>query len=490
MNALIRAYGRTVGRGLWWAAVIAYGIIAATAWFEARPGPHLPEKVMVMAGLLVSGLILSIPPVPGLLVWLGVTLSWFLPPNALLVIAASGLAVVLARRVKPLRRPRTILGWRRYVGWPVSVSVPDRMLHVHVLGPTGSGKSSSVLMPLIAQDLAHGRGLTLIEPKGDLSLATERAALATGHTVLYVDPDDSAAPHYNPLAGPGEVAAEGLAFALDQVSQAGHPFYATVARLELLYAVMAVKESHPESADLTTLMQFLRQERFRREVLGQCKDPRTISYYTDQVGQQSQSKAHEQRIGLLNRLELLVVNPTVRNLFTGPSDFTWDEVLAEGYVVICPFSLARLGASARMLGSLFWHGLVMATYRRPTSAPTPYFLYLDEFHQYVTPDLADYLALARGYGVGITLAHQDLGQLSPTLLAAVMANCRQRIVLGGISHDDASVILAGWKTPSDRAPDLRRLARGVAWIERTSNGRVVSPVSVQLRHHPLNSGVL
>jgi hypothetical protein len=160
--------------------------------------------------------------------------------------------------------------------------------------------------------------------------------------------------------------------------------------------------------------------------------------------------------------------------------------LGEALVVICPFSLARLGASARLLGTLFWHGLAMATYRRLTpEQATAYFLYLDEFHQYVTPDLGDYLALARGYRVGLTLAHQDLGQLSPALKAAVMANCRQRIILGGISGDDERDLRRTLGGSYERALDMRHLGRGQALIERTEHGRLKSPIHLTLSHRSM-----
>ncbi len=475
-------YGLPLLRILWWTTVVLY------APFVLLSGTVSPraEVLALVAGLTLAGLGLGIAWQISLLVGLGllVGLNGFGP----FLLALTG--IVLAWR---WRRPftadeRTVIGRRRRWCYPVTLTATDRLLHIHVLGPTGSGKSSAVLMPMIAQDLVHGHGLTLIEPKGDLSLTARQVALAQDRTVLWVDPDDAKSPHYNPLVGPGEVAAEGLAWALEQTSTAGHPFYETLGRLELLYAVMAVKAVQPDTSDLGQVMRFLRQEGYRREVVGAVRDDRVIAYYREQIGRQSAAKAHELRIGLLNRIELLLVNPAVRNLITGPGDFTWDEVLENGYVVLCPFSLARLGKSARLLGNLFWHGLVMATYRRSVGDRSPYFLYLDEFHQYVSPDLGDFLALARGYGVGIVLAHQDFGQLSPQLRASVMANCRQRIVLGGVSGADEAVLRPDFAPTRPLNPSPRRLPRGAAWMERTVGGTVLPAIDVRLRYFPLTGG--
>lgn len=447
----------------------------------SQPWPRL-DGLGVAVGLTAAGLLLPIPRRvrAGISAALAVSLGrlwWPLAPFGLAALAALLCASVRARA-------ESSFGRRRYLAVPVTVPYSDRLLHVHVLGPTGSGKSSSVLMPLIAQDLAHGFGVTLIEPKGDLARAAYRAALDAGQTVLWLDPDDEEAPHWNPLAGPGDVAAEGLAWALANLSEAGHPFYAAVSRLELLYSVLAVKEIAPDEADLAYLMRFLRQEGFRREVVAALHDVRTRAYFEEQRGRQNAARALEQRVGLLTRLELLLVNPRIRRLLSPPSDFDWDEALREPLTILSPLSLARLGDSARVLGTLFWHGLVIATYRRPEASRPPYFLYLDEFHQYVSPDLGDFLAMARGFGVGVVLAHQDLGQLSAELKAAVMANARQRVVLGGLSSEDRIALVPRFGDRFSR--NLTYLARGFGVVERTVGGTLRPPVVVRLAHRELS----
>ncbi len=367
----------------------------------------------------------------------------------------------------------------------LTLPLSDRFLHTHVVGPTGSGKSSSVLMPMLAHDLSNDHGVILIEPKGDLSRAAYQQALASRRTVVFFDPDRPDCPRYNPLSGPGAVAAEGLAWALNQVSEAGHPFYAVTSRVQLIYAVLAVKDVLGADADLTSVVDFLRREGFRRDILAQLHDERALAYFRDQVGQLSARTAQEQRQGLLNRLELLLLNPSIRRAIVGPPDFDWDTVLQYGWVVIAPLSLARLGESARILGTLLWHGLAMAVYRRPLHQHTPpAFLYLDEFHQYVTPDLSDFLALARGYRTGLVLAHQDLGQLSPTLSAAILSNARQRILLGGLSAQDTEVF-SRQAAPYLLPADLRTLRRGRAIVQTTRGGHLRRPTVVRLPYHSL-----
>ncbi|PSR23431.1 MAG: conjugal transfer protein TraG [Sulfobacillus thermosulfidooxidans] len=406
-------------------------------------------------------------------------------PNAALLSIAVGFFLWKHRADKSSPQQAITVGYRPITHWPIQIHSRDRFMHMHIIGPTGSGKSSSILMPLIRQDLEAKRGITLIEPKGDLSYTAYQTALSCHATLIYFDPHKPNCAHYNPLKGPADVAAEGLSWALNQITEAGHPFYAVTSRVLLMYSVMAVKEALGDAADLHHVLDFLRAESFREDVLAQTEDVRILAYFREQMKQIGARTAQEQRQGLLNRLELLLVNPDVRRVLSGPGDFDWDSVLKDDISVICPLSLARLGESAKVLGTLLWHGLAMATYRRlKASTVHPYFLYLDEFHQYVTPDLGDYLALARGYSVGIVLSHQDLGQLTRPLKEALLANARQRIIFGGIHADDAA-IFSRLAQPYDLPPDLRYLPRGTAYAQLTQNGRLQSPKRLQLSHIPL-----
>ena len=86
---------------------------------------------------------------------------------------------------------------------PVTLAVPDARYHLHVMGATGSGKST-LLTNLVLGDIAAGRGVVVIDPKGDLitDLCDRLPDGAESRTVL-IDPEDpDAAPVLNVLAGP------------------------------------------------------------------------------------------------------------------------------------------------------------------------------------------------------------------------------------------------------------------------------------------------
>ena len=76
----------------------------------------------------------------------------------------------------------------------------DRLLHVYVIGKTGTGKST-LMENMALQDLERGHGFALIDPHGDLVARIAARIPASGrHDVIYLDATDPSQPYgYNPL---------------------------------------------------------------------------------------------------------------------------------------------------------------------------------------------------------------------------------------------------------------------------------------------------
>lgn len=65
---------------------------------------------------------------------------------------------------------KTYLGESFETGKPLYLTNEQREMHTLVVGSTGSGKSESVMLPAIAHDIKHGKGMIIIDGKGDLEL--------------------------------------------------------------------------------------------------------------------------------------------------------------------------------------------------------------------------------------------------------------------------------------------------------------------------------
>src|SRR5262249_24385703 len=77
-------------------------------------------------------------------------------------------------------------------GYPVTLTLEERLWQIAILGKTGMGKST-LLRSIVAQDIARGDGLLLVDPHG--TLAEECLALIPAHRRNHVcffdlsDPD-------------------------------------------------------------------------------------------------------------------------------------------------------------------------------------------------------------------------------------------------------------------------------------------------------------
>src|SRR5882724_7274335 len=95
-------------------------------------------------------------------------------------------------------------------------------------------------------------------------------------------------------------------------------------------------------------------------------------------------------------------------------------------ILLVNVSKGRLGEdSALLLGSLVVSTLVLAAFSCAERAPNerrPFFVYLDELHNFTTLMLANMMSELRKYGVGLVLAHQYLHQLESDIQHAVLGN--------------------------------------------------------------------
>jgi hypothetical protein len=72
--------------------------------------------------------------------------------------------------------------------------------------------------------------------------------------------------------------------------------------------------------------------------------------------------------------------------------------------------------------------------------PKPYYLYIDEFQNFVSLDLTKMLDQVRKFGLFLIMAHQRFGHLDENLTDAVLTNCGIKAVFGGLPVESARVM--------------------------------------------------
>lgn len=382
---------------------------------------------------------------------------------------------------RPLVPPRAVSSVGRVVAqatFPgqeraLALNPPDALQHLHVLGPTGVGKST-LLLNLIVQDLAAGRGAVVIEPKGDLIHdVLGRVPTNRRDDVVVLDPTDDHRPvGLNPLANriqPAELVA-------DQLLAVFHGLYAESwgPRLQdVLHAGLLTIAARP-GMTLCHLPLLYTNPTFRRELVGQVQGDIALGPFWAWFNNLSDAERATVLAPVMNKLRAFLLRPRVRAVLGQEHPrFTLRQVFTERKVLLVNLAKGALGPEAsQLLGSLVIAQLWQTIIGRSSVAPErrqPVFVYVDEWQDYLRlpTDLADVLAQSRSLGVGLTLAHQHLGQLSASMRAAVLANARSRVVFQ-TSHDDAALLVRGH--PDLEAEDIAALGTHEAYVQLVAGG--------------------
>jgi Type IV secretion-system coupling protein DNA-binding domain len=358
---------------------------------------------------------------------------------------------------------------------PLALGVRDSLQHLHVLGPTGTGKST-LLLNLIVQDIEAGRGVVVVDPKGDLvDDVLRRVPERRIEDIVVLDPADDQRPvGINVLQGGGRPP-ELIA---DQVLAVFHDLYRENwgPRIhDVLHASLLTLADRP-GMTLCALPVLLSNRRFRQRCVAALTDDVALKPFWAAFDALSDSARQQVIAPVLTRLRAFLLRPRMRAVI-GQAEPAFDihTVFTQRKVLLVSLAKGLIGPeAAALLGSLLVSQLwqtALGRVRVAADARSPVMVYIDEFQDYLhlPTDVADVLAQARGLGVGLTLAHQHLAQLPTSLRSAVLANARSRVCFQ-LSNEDARLIAAG--APEIDAVDLQSLGRYEAYVSLVSRSNV------------------
>ena len=357
---------------------------------------------------------------------------------------------------------------------PLGLSIEDARHHLHVIGPTGVGKST-LLANLILQDAAAGRSIVVVEPKGDLiEDVLARLPANRADDVVVIDPAERLAPvGLNPLQARGR-SSELIA---DQVLAVFHGLWSSNwgPRLQDILHSSLLTLAGRDDASLCILPALLTNPAMRLRLRACIEDPVALEPFWAWFDSISDAERQQAIAPVLNKLRPFLLRPSVRAIVGQVQPrFRIDQLFTQRKIVLVSLAKGVIGPeAAALLGSLFIAELWQAILGRAAIQPERRHVvpvYLDEFQDYVhlPTDMSDALAQSRGLGIAMTLAHQHLAQLPTAVRAAVMANARSRVCFQ-LASDDAQT-LARFSDGKLDPKDFQRLHRFEAYAQLMANG--------------------
>ena len=367
-------------------------------------------------------------------------------------------------------------GDRRVFG----IKQPDRLSHMYVIGKTGVGKST-LLETLAMQDFAAGRGFALIDPHGDLVeyLAAQMREEAP-ERVVYLNASDPWQMYgYNPLHRVREdkipLAVSGL---LETFKKIWPDAWGVRMEHVLRNALYALLER--DGSTLPDILALFTDDEFRKTVVKDIRNPVVKEFWQSEFENYPPRLKADACAPIQNKLGALLADPMLRRILVEPKiDLRFRRLMDDGTVLLVNVSKGRIGEEASLLlGSLIVSTLGLAAFSRAEVGQEkrrPYFVYLDEFHNFTTLMLANMMSELRKYGVGLILAHQHMHQLEPDIRHAVLGNAGT-IVSFRVGPEDAT-ILADEFQPVFDILDLLNLPNRSIYLKLMIDGTPSKPFS-------------
>ncbi|MFI8771888.1 type IV secretory system conjugative DNA transfer family protein [Gordonia sp. NPDC062954] len=340
---------------------------------------------------------------------------------------------------------------------PIAISVRDSLSGIAITGPTGVGKSN-LLGQFALADIEAGRGLVVIDPKGDLiDDILQRADESRLDDIAVLDATDPA-----PIGINGLVGSTDPDLAADTILGVFHSLWADAwgpRTQDVLHASLLTLARRGD-ASIAMLPLLLTNAGFRRSIVGRVtrEDPMGLGGFWAWWEGLSENEQAQATAPLLRRVRPILLRPGLRGILgQRRPNFDLSDVFTKRRILLVSLEKGKIGPeAAALLGSLIVSQLWTATLARASQPPKsrhPVTILIDEVQDYLRlpGEIGDALAQARGLGVGYTLAHQHLGQLPKSIREAVTANARTRIAFQ-LSHPDArefASLTSGQLEPAD-----------------------------------------
>ncbi len=366
-------------------------------------------------------------------------------PNSSIHTKKLNYSIVKTKAAKNINNQGCLIGLNQHQNElnEVRLSHEQRLKHTHVIGATGTGKST-LLVNMILEDISKGIGAILIDPHGDI---TDDVLMQIPENrkqdVVLIDPSDTDFPiGFNLLEAKTDIEKVVLSSDLVSAFKQHATAWGDNMTAVLTNAINTFLEN-PNGGTIIELKRFLLEDNFRANYLKQVEDASLNYYWTHEYKMVKKGIAP-----LLTRIDTFLRPKILKHMFAQNQGINFNQCLSENKIVLIKLAQGLIGEeNSYLLGALFLSKINQAAYNRQRlhkNKRVPYYVYIDEFQNFITPSITSMLSGARKYGVGLILAHQELSQIEDNkTLNSVLSNPFTRICFR-LGDSDAKKLEAGF----------------------------------------------
>jgi hypothetical protein len=327
-------------------------------------------------------------------------------------------------------------------GTPVRI-VPDaRRRHLAVFGGSGSGKST-LFGNMIAEDIAAGHGVTVVDPHGQLvdEILENHIPRHRTNDVIYFNPKD----HTRALAlnmlecrrrqQRGLVVSNVISIFKKLWFESWGPRMEDILRNSLH---VLIEQRRPVS--ILALTKLLTDSTYRVSALSDIHNPAVLDFFHNTYERWDNRFREESISPVLNKCRAFATDPLLRAVIGQPrSSFDFRSAMDDRKIMLCDLSKGAIGAdNAMLLGSLIVMQEKLAALSRSDireSDRVLHLLYAEEAQNYIG-DFESILSETRKFNLALAIATQAIESLSRETATAIFTNAANLITFR-VSNTDA-----------------------------------------------------
>lgn len=371
----------------------------------------------------------------------------------------------------------------------IHMALPDRERHLYIIGQTGTGKS--VFMKWLAlQDIRNGEGLAMIDPHGtDIDDLLPQIPPERMKDVILFDASDIEMPMgINMLEHHNEEEKHMLINAfialLYKLYDPNHQGIMGPLLERAIRNVMLTAMVDPE-ATMVDVLRLMIDNKYSQKFIDKLEDPLVKRYWTDEVAHTSEARKGETMGYFVSKFDRFVTEKLMRNIIGQPkSAFDLNDIMANKKILLIDLAKGKIGEeNSTFLGLLLVPRILAAAFNRHTLIGEKknfpdFFLYVDEFQNFATPDFATILSEARKYKLDLIVGHQFVSQLDDDIKEAIFGNVGSMCTFR-VGNDDAEY-LKNHFGPTFTEKDLINLPMFNAYVRLLVNGQPTAPFSMRV----------
>jgi hypothetical protein len=365
---------------------------------------------------------------------------------------------------------------------PFGIKPDDRRRHMYVIGKTGMGKTT-MMENMVIQDIRNGNGVCFIDPHGDsIQKILDYIPPSRVNDVVYFNPADLDHPiAFNILESVESrykhLVASGLMGVFTKI-------WASMwsSRMEYILnnTILALLDS-PGNTMLGIVRMYV-DKKYRKKIVDNIKDPMVKAFWIEEFANYAEKYRTEAVAPIQNKVGQFLSSAIIRNIVGQPkSTIDLREIMDNSKILLLDLSKGKVGEdNSALLGAMIITKLQLAALSRvdiPEPERKDFYLYVDEFQNFVTDSFATILSEARKYRLNLTIGHQYIGQLTPDnntkVRDAVFGNVGTMVVFR-VGAADAEYLATEFE-PTFTANDLVNLPKYHIILKLMINGIASDP---------------